>query len=222
MNYPFRTALLDYLQGGGAEPFVEQMETLRENYPPFAFYSAMNALGTHDTMRVLTLLGTGGTRAHKSKDERAAYRMTDHERSHGTRLLKVGAAVLFCFPGSPTIYYGDEAGMEGFEDPFNRRTFPWGRENKELTEWFAALGSLRKTSPALRKGELRELAGTGSLLRFERRWADERILCLCNAEGEDAAAELPRGGWDILLGEGYVEQGTLRLPPYSAVILRNK
>ena len=222
MNYPFRTALLDYLQGRGAEPFVEQMETLRENYPPFAFYSAMNALGTHDTLRVLTLLGTGGTHAHKSKDERAAYRMTACERSYGTRLLKVGAAVLFCFPGSPTIYYGDEAGMEGFEDPFNRRTFPWGREDRELTEWFAALGKLRKTSPALRKGELRGLTGRGSLLQFERRWAEERVLCLCNAGSEEVAADLPCGGWDILLGQGRVAQGTLRLLPYSAVILRNK
>ena len=222
MNYPFRTALLDYLQGRGAEQFVEQMETLRENYPPFAFYSAMNALGTHDTLRVLTLLGTGGTHGDKSKEFRAEYRMAPYERAHAKRLLKVGAAVLFCFPGSPTVYYGDEAGMEGFEDPFNRRTFPWGREDRELTEWFAALGKLRKTSAALRKGELRGLTGAGSLLGFERVHDDERVMCVCNAGGEDAVVSLPCGGWDMLLGEGRVEQGGLHLPPYSAVILASK
>ena len=62
MNYPFRTALLAYLRGGDADDFREAMETLRENYPPAAFYSAMNFLGTHDTPRVLTLLGTDHTR----------------------------------------------------------------------------------------------------------------------------------------------------------------
>ncbi|MFR3923352.1 MAG: alpha-amylase family glycosyl hydrolase, partial [Dysosmobacter welbionis] len=57
MNYPFRTALLAYLQGGDADGFREAMETLRENYPPAAFSSLMNFLGTHDTPRILTVLG---------------------------------------------------------------------------------------------------------------------------------------------------------------------
>ena len=222
MNYPFRTALLNYLQGRGAEQFVEQMETLRENYPPFAFYSAMNALGTHDTPRVLTLLGTGGTQSDRSKDERAAYRMTAAERSLAKRLLKIGAAVLFCFPSSPTVYYGDEAGMEGFEDPFNRRTFPWGKEDAELTAWFAALGKLRQTSPALRTGELRGLSGNGHLLRFERVFDGERLLCLCSVGGEDESIRLPQGEWELLLGEGRVKDGQITLPPCSAVVLSEK
>ncbi|MBO5918389.1 MAG: glycoside hydrolase family 13 protein, partial [Oscillospiraceae bacterium] len=67
MNYPFRTAVLDWLRGGDASDFVERMETLRENYPPYAFYSAMNALGTHDSLRVLTLLGVGEDKCGQSK-----------------------------------------------------------------------------------------------------------------------------------------------------------
>ncbi len=220
MNYPFRTALLDYLQGRGAEQFVERMETLRENYPPFAFYSAMNALGTHDTLRVLTLLGTGGAHTDKSKESRAAYRMTAYEREHAKRLLKVGAAVLFCFPGSPTVYYGDEAGMEGFEDPFNRRTFPWGKEDRELTDWFAALGNLRKENAALRRGELRWLEGTGCILAFERVWGDERVLCACNVGQDDAQIALPAGTWEVLVGDGERREEALRLSARSAVVLR--
>ena len=220
MNYPFRTALLDYLQGAGAEQFVERMETLRENYPPFAFYSAMNALGTHDTLRVLTLLGTGGAHMDKCKDWRAEYRMTADQRQRGKELLKLGAAVLFCFPGSPTVYYADEAGMEGFEDPFNRRTFPWGSEDKELTDWFARLGNLRKTSPALRRGELCWLVGEGDVLAFVREEGNEAVLCACNRGAEGAQLPLPHDRWSVALGEGAVEGSALRLPPCSAMVLK--
>ncbi len=125
MNYPFRGAALDYLRGGDAADFMETMETLRENYPPFAYYSAMNSLGTHDTPRILTLLGAGGECRERSREWRASFRMAA-ERGRGEARLRLGAPCCSAFPGSPTVYYGDEAGMEGFEDPFNRRTFPWG------------------------------------------------------------------------------------------------
>ena len=217
MNYPFRTAVLDWLQGAGAEPFRDRMETLRENYPPFAFYSAMNALGTHDTLRVLTLLGAGGTHTDKSKDWRATSRLEPEQRDRAKALLRLGAAVLFCFPGSPTVYYGDEAGMEGFEDPFNRRTFPWGQEDGELTDWFRALGSLRKTEPALRRGDLRWTATRGPLLAFTRTHGRRTILCACNAGDEPVTFALdkqPR----ILLGEGIWTDGSVELAPRSAMI----
>ena len=217
MNYPFRTALLDYLQGRGAEQFVAQMETLRENYPPFAFYSAMNALGTHDTLRVLTLLGAGSTHADKTKDWRASRHLTAYERQLGKELLKVGSAVLFCFPGSPTVYYGDEAGMEGFEDPFNRRTFPWGKADWALTDWFAQLGNLRKQSAALRRGDIRWLAGEGDLLAFTRTAESETILCACNAGAEPARLALDAAA-HILLGDGQISDGRLVLPPRSCVV----
>ena len=217
MNYPFRTALLDWLRGGSAASFMETMETLREHYPPFAYYSAMNALGTHDTLRVLTLLGAGDG-AGMSRREKSEHRLNKEQRARGKALLMTGAAVLFCFPGSPTVYYGDEAGMEGFEDPFNRRTFPWGKEDKQLTRWFAALGKMRKTLPALRKGDIRYLAADGSLLAFVRTEGKQKILCAANAGEDEATLPLP-GKAKLLLGDGQIQKGVLTLPPRSAAIL---
>ncbi|MBR4099169.1 MAG: DUF3459 domain-containing protein [Clostridium sp.] len=225
MNYPFREAALAYLLGGDGENFVNAMETIRENYPPFAFYSAMNALGTHDTLRVLTLLGVGGTCAEQSKDWRAEYRMSAQQRRRGTELLKAGAALLFCFPGSPTVYYGDEAGMEGFEDPFNRRTYPWGKEDRELLEWFSGLGALRRTHPALRRGDLKYMAGKGNVLAFTRSGEGETLLCACNV-GEETV-RLPLEGDALprtLLGEGRGELGEeglcLNLPPRTGTVFQ--
>lgn len=82
----------------------------------------MNFLGTHDTPRILTLLGAD--RTPDTKAERASYRLLPRERAAGIAKLRLAALVLFTFPGSPMIYYGDEAGMEGFEDPLNRGTYP--------------------------------------------------------------------------------------------------
>ena len=182
MNYPLRSAILSYFSGGKAEDFVSGMETIRENYPPFAFYSAMNSLGTHDTPRILTLLGVGGERRDQSRDWRANFRLEGDALRLAKERLRAAALLLFCFPGSPTVYYGDEAGMEGFEDPFNRRTYPWGHEDQELLGWFKQLGALRKDHPALRRGTIRYVAADGPLLAFARADDGEEVLCVCNAE----------------------------------------
>jgi len=198
MNYPFRNALLDFLLGGDAARFREEMERLRQNYPRWAYYSAMNALGTHDTLRVLTYLGVGSDRRDASKQFRAEYRMTEEQRARGKALLRLGAMILFAFPGSPTIYYGDEAGLEGFEDPFNRRCFPWGREDQELTAYFAALGAARNTQDALRRGELEWLRCQGRVLSFLRRLDAQRVAVAVNAGDRRVAVELPWGSRVLL------------------------
>jgi len=222
MNYPFRTAALNFLLGQGAEQFVAAMETLRENYPPSAFFSAMNSLGTHDTPRALTLLALGSPCTDQSRQWRADFRLNGEQRRRGVERLKVGSALLFCFPGSPTVYYGDEAGMEGFEDPFNRRTYPWGQGDKELLDWYAALGRLRREHQALKIGNIEYLFDSGDLLVFSRRDGQETVLCACNA-GEQPQTCLLDFPATPLLGDSAVEpreEGfSLTLPPRSAAVL---
>ncbi len=193
MNYPLRTALLEFLMGGDGARFQEAVERQRQNYPRWAFYSGMNSLGTHDTPRVLTLLGVGSDKKDQSRDYRAHSRMTEEERRRGISRLKLGSLLLYALPGSPTLYYGDEAGMEGFEDPFNRRTFPWGREDKELTAWFTGLGRARRELPGLRRGELTWLECGGRVVSFVRTLAEEKVVACVNVGEEPAAIELPDG-----------------------------
>ncbi|MGI5929520.1 glycoside hydrolase family 13 protein [Pseudoflavonifractor sp.] len=224
MNYPFRTALVDYLLGGSAEHFKNSMETLRENYPPFAWHLAMNTLGTHDTMRILTLLGEKSEQRGQSRDWRAHARLNDHDRAHGKARLTLGAMVLFAFPGAPTVYYGDEAGMEGFEDPFNRRTFPWGHEDRELVSLFTALGAARKSRQTLRRGDIRYEKAEGRVLAFTRSLDGETVLCAVNAGHEAETVTIPWEGTAVdLLGSQNLEaeEGllTLELPPLTGRLL---
>ena len=142
-------------------------------------------------------------------------------------LLRAASLLLFCFPGSPTVYYGDEAGMEGFEDPFNRQTYPWGHEDRELMDWYRALGAARKRYVALRRGSIRYLCGRGPLLAFVRQEGEERLLCIFNAsenpqamflEGErQARPVLGRAGV-----EGAENGFSITVPPQSGVLMELK
>ena len=225
MNYPFRIGAMDYLRGGDARNFVEAMETIRENYPRPAFYSCMNMLGTHDNPRILTLLGTFPKEAPPTRTERAHYRMTPEEYHRGCRLLQTGAILLYAFPGSPTVYYGDEAGMEGYEDPFNRGTFPWGREDRMLQRRFALLGSLRRNRQSLQQGELRWLYAQGHGLAFARELNGELTIAATNAGDEPVFMTFDWSGdlaTDALTGQQFFSvQGkvTICLPPLDGVLL---
>ena len=223
MNYPFRTAALDWLCGGDAAAFRESMEQLRENYPSPAFYSAMNFLSTHDTPRILTLLGGEPTSADKA--ERAAARLSPAGRELARRRLMLGALLLYTFPGSPTVYYGDEAGMEGYEDPLNRRAFPWGAEDEELLRWYRRLGQLRGDRPSLQQGDICYLYADGSGLALRRQWDGEVTTAAMNSGNEPLTMTL---SWphpiatDAMTGQQFLaDHGTVRLilPPVSGVLL---
>ena len=222
MNYPFRSAALDYLRGGGAEDFCERMETLRENYPAPAFSSAMNFLGTHDTPRVLSLLGAEHTPADKAAQ--AAFRLSPEQEALGKERWKLAAALLYAFPGSPMLFYGDEAGMQGLEDPFCRGGYPWGREDRDLLAWFSLLGRLRRR-PSLRRGDLTWLHAQGPLLAFRRQAEGETTAAAFNASDASQLLTLPwegREAQDLLTGQRFAAwQGSLalHLPPRSALLL---
>lgn len=224
MNYPFRTALLDYLRGGDAAAFRDRMEQLRENYPAPAFYGAMNFLSTHDTPRLLTLLGLTSP-APESRDARAHYSLSDADLARGTALLKLGALVLYTFPGSPMLYYGDETGMQGFEDPFNRGTYPWGHEDKALVRYFSQLGALRKAHEALQCGTIDYLTADGRALVFARESSTDRCVTVLNAGVEPIALTLPWSGSlavDALTQQEFFcadGQLHLTLEPYGALLL---
>ena len=225
MSYPFRRAALNYLRGGDAAAFYEDMETIRENYPPDAFHSAMNFLSTHDTPRMLTLLGVPDSGVPQDKGERALYRLSPALRAMAEQRLRLGAMLLFCFPGSPLIYYGDEAGMEGLEDPFNRGTYPWGREDGALIAFHQALGRLRTERRSLQRGDISYLYAEGHGLAFTRRAGAELTLLALNAGDAPLSLSLPWEGalaQDALNGQRFfARDGLLRLtlPPLSGMIL---
>ena len=152
MNYPWQKAILRYVRGeDGGEQLGERIMTIAENYPSDVLSAVMNILSTHDTPRALTALvdSTDASRA-----ELARRHMDAPTRSRALHLLRMAAFLQFMLPGAPCIYYGDEAGMDGYRDPFNRKFYPWGAEDEPLQAFYTTLARLKKESPALRRGDV--------------------------------------------------------------------
>ena len=226
MNYPLRDAILGFLNGGTAEHFAESMECIRENYPRDVFYNLMNVIGTHDTARALTLLGVTENEWKMDRNGRAHYQLPPDRLEIALRRLRMAAVIQFTMPGSPTIYYGDEAGQQGFEDPFNRQTYPWGHENQELLAFYRKLCEIRAEEQTLADGDLQFSDTTaGALLRYERTSGDSRLVIAVNRGHQYVETKIDAlYALDLLSGEGFAYADPdgliVSVPPETAYILR--
>ena len=220
MNYPFRNAVLSFLQRGDAEEFYNTVTELYASYPPFVCNALMNLLGTHDTERILTLLGVGERGGFgKSNNELARLRLNPNQRVKAIRLLKIGALLQYTVYGVPSVYYGDEAGLEGYHDPFCRMPYPWGREDNELLEYYRFLGKLRAEHACLKDGDFRFVYRDASAFVYERRKGDDVLLIAANMGKETLKLPLT-GEWrDLLSGRRAL---TLILPPRRATVLERQ
>jgi glycosidase len=144
MNYIFRNAALDIAGGGDVAGNYRNIELMRELYPVASLRASMNLLSTHDTARSLWLLGDHGDDPAEAAEARRRYRLAV--------LMQVA------WPGAPTVFYGDEVGVTGGEDPDNRRTFPWadqgGQPDLALYADMRRLLALRTEHPVLALGDL--------------------------------------------------------------------
>ena len=220
MHYPFRVSAIDFLLGrASAEDFRDVMDTIRENYPPSALYGAMNLISTHDTPRILTLLGEAPEELTELQKEQ--YSLPEGQRQLALYRLKLLDVLLFTFPGVPCVYYGDEAGMEGYADPFNRGPFPWGKEDGDLQFHVRMLSNLRKEYPLLVKGDVTYFAPENDVFGLERHLDDASALIYVNRSFEERRVSLPQNSGmrlDLLSGKT-VSAETLTLAPLTAAIL---
>ena len=189
MNYPFRTAILNFMKNwDDGRQLRETVMTIAENYPPQVLACNMNLLGTHDTPRILTALVDDfeGTRAQS-----ATRHLSHNQLLLAKNRLLMASFLQFMLPGAPSIYYADEVGMEGHKDPFNRRTYPWGREDPELLTHYRALGALRKAEEALRLGDIQFTCAEDGKLAFTRGYSGQQLRIYINRS--DDPWEIPAG-----------------------------
>ena len=220
MNYPFRDAILSFLRGGDSIDFIHAVGDIVEHYPPPVLRLMMNHIGTHDTERALTMLAGEPTNG-RGRAWQAEQTLSGEQRQRGLRLLKLAATLQYCLPGVPCIYYGDEAGMAGYRDPFNRGCYPWGGENPELLLWYRKLGQIRHVSTALKEGTFEPVASGREVVCFVRSQGAQALLCAVNAGGAERTVKLPAEwrGRTINLGDGWTDPDWLHLPPLSCAIM---
>ena len=190
MNYPFRTAILNFMRGwDSGRGFKDAIMAIVENYPPQVVACNMNLLGTHDTPRILTALVDD---FDGSREEKAKRRLSRNNLEVARDRLLMASFLQYTLPGSPSLYYADETLMEGYKDPFNRRTYPWGREDWEMVNHFKRLGKLRKEHAALRLGDIQFFQAGDKHLGYTRSYEGKTFRVYANRSGDP---------WDIPAGK---------------------
>jgi len=173
-NYPLRSAIIDFLKNKDCTNLYETMNIITEKYPVQSTNCLMNILGTHDTVRILTELGSNTIL--NSKDEMAESQLSSKELTNGIKLLKIAALLQMTLPGVPCIYYGDEVGIDGWKDPFNRKCFPWENENTEILDHYKFLSTLRKSSTLFIDGKYKCVSHDTDVFIFERYNKKEKMI----------------------------------------------
>lgn len=214
MNYPLRRGIIDYLTEGRTDTLSYALCEVTANAPERIANLQMNLLGTHDTERILTVLGGESASGH-SNDELVHKIMSQKERAAASKKLKTAYAILATLPGIPAIFYGDEAGLEGYSDPFNRMPYPWGAEDKEILDFYKKIGIIRRGNEVYKQGSFALHALTEDLLLFSRKDESKALVTALNNSQEPITLAFASKA-EALISEARAESFVLK--PHSVEI----
>lgn len=218
MNYPFMNAIIAYVRDGDEKFFKDTVQSILENYPKETVYCLMNSLGTHDTVRIINALSD--VRAHGwSKTHKLGYKLPDSEYEKAKKKLYLASVLQFTLPGIPSIFYGDEAGLQGFDDPINRRPYPWDSEDKEILAHYKKLGRIRRENRAVFSGGF-NMRDENGLVAYERAGGDDEILIAVNAGADDKTLIINKEYTSLYNNKEYKD--VVDVPGGSFVILKKK
>ncbi len=219
MNYPFANAILDFCRNGKAESFMETVMQIVENYPKQCLDVMMNHIGTHDTERAITKIA-GESCEYRDRNWQSSHFLDDEKYAKGVKLLKCAAALQYTLPGVPSVYYGDEAGMQGYKDPFNRGCYPWGKENQELVTFYRTLGEIRRNNKVFFDGYFSPVSGMLGCVAYRRHNENGDIIIIVNRNEHSITYRLPDFYTDAktLYGET-VQNGEVYIDGCDFVIL---
>lgn len=203
MNYPFRTAIIEFVRHGGASTFAADVNDIIENYPKQALDCSLSLIGTHDTVRAINALADAVPPS--AEEDKKRFFLPPRALALAKKRLKLAAALQYFLPGVPSLYYGDETALQGYADPLNRRTYPWGKEDFEMLDYYRFLGRLRRENRGCFAAPA-SVEACGNAVRVVR----DRLVLYVNPSEEPVPVPIRH---DILTGARAVD-----VPPFSAVI----
>ncbi len=221
MNYPFAGAVIDFVRMASAELFASRVQTILENYPKPVLDVLMNHISTHDTVRAITALA-GESCEYRDRYWQSTHCLSGEDYRKGVSLMKMATAIQFTLPGVPSIYYGDEAGQEGYKDPFNRYCYQWDNANEELLAWYKKLGEIRHSNECFKDGGLEILSSVAGCVAYSRKCDGNAILVIANSNPH-AITYYVKDEWsdsEDLLGNSYVRGTLVDIGAKSTVILK--
>ena len=218
MNYVYKDALFAFFETQNAEVLLEVVFRTIENYPKDNLDAMMNMISGHDIERALTRLAKGGANGQDRYWQAANDYLNEGEYAYGKHLLKQMSVLQYFLPGNPCLYYGDEAGVYGYKDPHNRKTFPWGKEDTELTEFYKMLGAIRKNHPFLADAKFVPVLFHGGICVFFRESLDQKQRLYVGVNLSDKTFDMSFVDEGSVLYSSDTESGKVLVPKGSIII----
>lgn len=183
MNYVFKDAILAYVKYNDKKYFETQVLDIVENYPKQSLNVSLTLIGTHDTIRIINELAEIDT--SKFNDEtKINFKLNDFQKIEAIKKLKIASFLQFTLPGVPSIYYGDEIGLEGFEDPLNRAPFDWSQIGNEINQHYIKISNFRNDNKEIYSGDF-DIIKSSDLLIYKRIFNNKEIVHIVNNTKDD-------------------------------------
>ena len=215
MNYPFKEAILTYARGGEASDFADAVKNICNHYPKQSLDCSMTLIDSHDTVRAINALADFDA-SQMTKEERSRLTLEGEVLDEAKRRLKLAAALQFVLPGMPSVYYGDEIGMQGYEDPLNRLPMRWDDVDEELLAYYRRLAQIRTSHRPQVTGDI-DVTERKGLLVLTRTTRVRSLILVCNNSYEPISLEAFSGATDLLTG-GPIDA----LGPFEAAIFEGR
>lgn len=184
MNYPLRTGIIEFLKNKDKSALEYEFLDVMFNAPIEVQHMQMNLLGTHDTERIITVLA-GADVTGLSNAQIAGISLSAEQKKRGIALMKMAYTILSTVPGIPTVFYGDEVGLEGYKDPFNRRPYPWKNQVSELLEFYRLLGKIRNDNDVYKCGKFNLIHFDNEILVYSRDNGKDTFITVINNSDKD-------------------------------------
>lgn len=201
MNYPITNAILKYVRFGNYKFLEETINEIITQYPKEVVYSLMNSLSTHDITRAITTLVGKGIQNNKynliwdvpysRKWQFQNDELTKNEYELGKKMFQVATVIQYFLPGNTCIYYGDEIGLTGYKDPFNRKCFTWDKIDNDLNDFFVNIGNIKNAKTFLEQAEVNIICLDENIFMFERNNNSESLLIIVNRTNKKVDIEIP-------------------------------
>ncbi|MDR1755159.1 MAG: glycoside hydrolase family 13 protein [Eubacterium sp.] len=226
MNYPFKELIIKYIKHSDSTSFRDGIMTILEHYPKPSVDILMNFLSTHDIERAITRLA-GEPVGDNKREWQAIHQLTNEQYIYGRALLKCAMVLQFFLPGVPCVYYGDEAGTEGYKDPFNRHTYQWGFEDDNIIGFVQELSEIRRKNAVFKDGRLILSEVEPNHCIFARENGKEAVIIYLNKSKKtlrfkfDHIEGISDFKW-VRSEAKNREPGQIKVPPYDYEVIRVK
>lgn len=218
MNYPLKDSILSFVNSADSLSISSCVKQQIDHYPSFVLNCLMNIVSTHDTYRLISAVSDIKVDG-LSMEQMEKIILSGEQLSDAKFKAKCASLLQYTLYGVPSIYYGDEIGMQGYKDPLNRKFFSWEKIDDEIHDWYMMLGRVRSSFTAFISGQTQEVLAKNGSYVFKRFDDESEILVCVNVGGE--SFELTYNGVLTDFISGITYKNSFVLKPRSFAILYN-